>query len=192
MGQKKELYEEAAREENEWVRAVILTQNHPAQEDALEIATRARDMAGRALGKTHPSYAEAVQNIGVYYSTLGNDPKKAAEYFDQARRVVGPYHPVLIRSFYFLGKYHHESGNADEAERFLNEVLGILRREGYAYDPRIAEVLTMLADIKSAAGEAHEASAYLEEALVIGKATLEADDPELKKTEEKLQAMQKR
>src|ERR1039457_2955104 len=153
MEQTKEWYEEAARQENEWVRAVILKPNHPAQKDALEIATNARDMAGRALGKTHPSYAEAVQNIGVYYSVLGNDPKKAADYFDQARRVVGPYHPVLSRSFYFLGQYHHESGHADKAEAFLKEGLEIFRREGYAHDPRIAVVLTVLADIKSAAGK---------------------------------------
>jgi tetratricopeptide (TPR) repeat protein len=127
MEETKEWYEEAAREENEWVRAVILIPDHPMRDNALEIATRARDMAGRALGKTHPSYAEAVQNIGVYYSALGNDPKKATKYFDQARRVVGPYHPILSRSFYFLGRYYYELGNEDKAETFLNEALAVLR-----------------------------------------------------------------
>jgi Tfp pilus assembly protein PilF len=192
MKRKKEWYEEAARKENEWVRAVILIPNHVVQKDALEIATNARDMAGQALGETHPSYAEAVQNIGVYYSALGNDPKKAAEYFDQARSVVGPYHPVLSMSFYCLGLYHYEFGNADKAEKFLKEALAIFRREGYAHDPRIAQVLTMLADIKSTAGKTRKASVYLEEVLAIHKATLQAGDPELKETEEKLKAMQKR
>lgn len=191
MGQTEEPYEEAARQENEWVRAVILKPNHPLQDHALEIATDARDMAGRALGNTHPSFAEAVQNIGVYYSVLGNDQKKAAEYFDQARNVVGPYHPVLMLGFYLLGLYHHESGNADTAETFLKEALEILRLEGNRYDPRIATVLTRLADIESAAGKTREASVYLEEVLAIREATLEPGDPELRKTKARLKAMQR-
>jgi tetratricopeptide (TPR) repeat protein len=170
-------YEEAARRENEWVRAVILKPNHPLQDHALEIATNARKMAGKALGKTHPSYAEAVQNIGVYYSVLGNDQKKAANYFDQARSVVGPYHPVLMLSFYVLGLYYQESGNPEMAATFLKEALGILRREGQKYDPRIAQVLTMLADIETAAGKTGEASVYLEEVRAIHEATLEPGDP---------------
>jgi hypothetical protein len=189
MGQTKEWYEEAARHENDWVRAVIFKPNHPVQDDALEIATNARDMAGKALGKTHPSYAEAVQNIGVYYSVLGNDQTKAAKYFDQARSVVGPYHPVLMMSFYLLGLYHHESGNQDMAGTFLKEALGILRREGYKYDPRVAQVLTMLADIESAAGKTREASVYLEEVLAIQEATLEPGDPVLRKTKTRLKTM---
>jgi tetratricopeptide (TPR) repeat protein len=188
MGQTKEWYEEAASQENEWVRAVILTPNHPVQDDALEIATNARDMAGRALGKTHPSYAEAIQNIGVYYSVLGDDQKKADKYFDQARSVVGPYHPVLVQSFYLLGQYY-ESGNPDMAGAFLKEALGILRMEGHKYDPRIAQVLTMLADIESAAGKTREASVYLEEVLAIHQATLEPGNAELRKTKAKLKAM---
>jgi tetratricopeptide (TPR) repeat protein len=188
MAETKDWYEKAASEENEWVRAVILKPKHPAQKDALEIATNARDMAGRALGKTHPAYAEAIQNIGVYYSALGHDPNKAAENFDQARRVVGPYHPILTRSFYFLGLYYHDAGDAAKAEAFLNDALEILRHEGYEYDPRIAQVLSILADIKASSGKPSEAAELLEEVLEIQKATLEPTDADLKKTEAKLKA----
>jgi tetratricopeptide (TPR) repeat protein len=156
-------HEEAAREENEWVRAVILKPGHPAQAEALEIATNARDMAGQALGKDHPSYAEAVQNLGLYYLVLGNDEQKAVEYIEQARSLVGRYHPVLSRSFYFLGKHYYESGEPEMAEGFLSEALDILRREGYEADPRIAEVLTIAADIMAAAGNNREAAACRDE-----------------------------
>jgi tetratricopeptide (TPR) repeat protein len=180
MKQTKEWYEEAAKQENEWVRAVIMKPNpvnRLLQSDALQIATRASDMAGRALGKFHPSYAEALQNIGVYYSALGDETEKANEYFDRARTVVGPYHPVLSRSFYFLGRYHLDSGKLEQAEVFLNEALGILRRTGYPLDPRIADVLTMLARIKTAQKEFHEATACREEVAYIEEAIAQIRRP---------------
>jgi tetratricopeptide (TPR) repeat protein len=142
--------DQAASSENEWVRAVILKPGHEMQDEALEIATRARDMAGRALGEDHPLYAEAVQNVGVYYSALAGDPATAEEHFDQARRVVGPYHPVLLLSFYFLGMFHAEAGDADQARRYLGEALTILRHEGHPDDPRVDQVRALLAEVESA------------------------------------------
>ncbi|MFF0086759.1 tetratricopeptide repeat protein [Streptomyces canus] len=140
-------YESAAEQENEYVRAVILEPGHPLQEDALELAVNARDMAARSLGEDHPACAEAAQNIGLYYSVLGGDPEQAAEFFDEARATVGPYHPVLTRTFYFLGVHHRQAGDPGQARKFLQEVLDIIRREGHAEDPRIEQLTEMLTEL---------------------------------------------
>ena len=79
----KEWYEEAARVENQHVRAVILKKDHLEHDRALEVANRAYEMAARALGEQHPAYAVALQNIGLYYSVIGNDTITAADYFER-------------------------------------------------------------------------------------------------------------
>ena len=142
-----EWYEAAAEQENEYVRAVIFKPGHPEKPYALEVATRARDMAGRALGTDHPAYAEATQNLGLYYASLGGDPGKAAGFFAEARRTVGPYHPVLSRSFYFLGLYYLEAGDPVQSRKFFQEALGIVRREGFPDDPRVDTILARLAEL---------------------------------------------
>lgn len=147
MGQTPEWYEEAARSENEWVRAVILKPGHPMKGEAFEIATRARDMAARSLGEDHPSYAEAEQNLGVYYVALGNDPVRAEAHFALARQVAGPYHPDLLLGYYFVGMFYRDAGNAQQARRFLREALTILRHENQADDPRVEQVQAMLAEV---------------------------------------------
>jgi tetratricopeptide (TPR) repeat protein len=150
MSPTREWYEEAARSENEWVRAVILKPGHPMKGEAREIATRARDMAASALGADHPAYAEAEQNLGMYYSTLGDDPAKAEEHFTRARQVAGPYHPVLMLGYYFLGLFHRDAGNPGEARRFLGEALTILRHEGHPDDPRVEQVRALLDEVQAA------------------------------------------
>ena len=55
--------EEAARSENDWVRARILKRDPPAEGSLLKIAQRARDMAANSLGTRHSAYAVALQNL---------------------------------------------------------------------------------------------------------------------------------
>jgi hypothetical protein len=142
-----EWYEAAAEQENEHVRVVIFKPGHPERPEALEVATRARDMAGRALGTDHPAYAEATQNLGLYYAALGGDPGKAAGFFAEARGTVGPYHPVLSRSFYFLGLHYLEAGDPVQSGQFFQEALDIIRREGFPDDPRVETILAKLAEL---------------------------------------------
>jgi tetratricopeptide (TPR) repeat protein len=191
MAPDKAMYEEAAKSENEWVRAVILKPNHPAKDDALEVATNARDMAGRALGKTHPAYAEAIQNLGLYYSVIEKDDQKAEKFFEKARAVVGQFHPVLSRTFYFLGLYFEEAGDGAKAEHFFAEAMAIVKREGYAYDPRVAQMLAKLADIKLAANDRNDALKLLNQAAEIQQAVLPPNNTDRKATEKKLKLLQK-
>src|SRR5258708_24438020 len=99
----KEWYEEAAAEENQHVRAVILKKDHLEHDRAFELANRACEMAARSLGEQHPAYAVALQNLGLCLSVLENDTISAADYFDRARTVAGPHHPALAETFYWLG-----------------------------------------------------------------------------------------
>ncbi|MEV6280120.1 tetratricopeptide repeat protein [Nocardia sp. NPDC051832] len=149
MGQDSESTESLAARENEWVRAVLLKPDHPMRDDALDVAEDARAMAMNALGEHHPAYAEATQNLGIYYCVHANDIATAADYFDQARQIVGPYHPILARGFYFLGLHYRDVGNKDNAREFFTEVLNIIRREGHPEDPRIDQVTQLLTSLEA-------------------------------------------
>jgi len=141
MDKSREWYEEAAASENEYVRGVILKPGHAEHERALEIAERARDMARRSLGEDHSAYAEALQNVGVYYSAIEKDAKRADEFFEQARAVVGRDHAILARSYYFLGVFWYEEREPKRAETFFGEALAIQRRTLKTDDPALAQTL---------------------------------------------------
>src|SRR5436189_3295690 len=81
----KEWYEEAARVENQHVRAVILKKDHLEHDRAFELANRAYEMAARSLGEQHPAYAVALQNLGLCLSVLENDSIHQAEAGRNAR-----------------------------------------------------------------------------------------------------------
>src|SRR5438132_11893667 len=121
--------EEAARSENEWVRARILKRDPPAEGSLLKIAQRARDMAANSLGSDHWAYAVALQNLGLYYDAVENDTARANELFAQAHAVVKENDAPLAYGFYWLGIFHHEvSRNAERAQAVLREALATQRR----------------------------------------------------------------
>jgi hypothetical protein len=69
----------------DWVRTRILKGDPPPEGSLLQIAERARRMAANSLGRQHPTYAVALQNLGLYYDFIENDLSKAAEFFNEAR-----------------------------------------------------------------------------------------------------------
>lgn len=192
MAESKEWYEEAATAENEYVRAVILKGDHPQHDQALKVAERARDMARSALGQDHPAYAEALQNLGVYYSAIEKDANKADDFFGQARAVVGRDHVILARSYYFLGMFWYEARDPKQAETFFSEALAIQRHALTAHDPALAQTLVCLALAKAALEGPGAALALLEEALEIQRAGLPAKDPQILETEQIFNDMSKR
>jgi len=166
--------EEAAASENTWVRACILKQEPPAEGSLLDIATRARDMAARSLGTSHPAYAVALQNLGLYYDAIANDPAAAAEHFSQARAVAGDNPGVLAYGWQRLGIFHLQvNGDAKRAEGPLTEALAIHRRTAAKHDLQLAETLVALALIR----DRKAAVELLDEALQIRRATLPSGDP---------------
>jgi eukaryotic-like serine/threonine-protein kinase len=192
MEQTKEWYEEAAAEENNYVRAVILKQDHIEHDHAFEVAERACKMAAEALGEDHPAYAVALQNLGLYYNVVKNDAMAANDYFDKARAIVGRYHPALAETFFWLGVFHYESRNAEKAEDFFSEALAIQRRSLGSNHLELARTLICLALAKEVTKGPRAAVELMEEALAIQRAALPADSEEVYNTEQLLNSMREK
>jgi tetratricopeptide (TPR) repeat protein len=192
MEETKEWYEKAAAEENQWVRAVILKNNHILHGHAFEVADRACKMAEEALGEDHPAYAVALQNLGLYYNVVKNDVTAAIDCFDKARAIVGRYHPALAESFYWLGIFHYESRNVEKVEDFFSEALAIQRHSQGSDRLELARTLICLAYAKEITRGSRAAVGLMEEALAIQRASLPADSEELHNTEQALNSMHRR
>jgi tetratricopeptide (TPR) repeat protein len=183
--------EEAARSENEWVRARIIRRDPPAEGSLLKIAQRARDMAANSLGTRHPAYAVALQNLGLYYDVVENDAAQAAELFAQARAVVNENDLALADGFYWLGIFHHQvSRDRKRAQAALHEALAIGRRALGSDHPQLAEMMIALAEATAATGEVNAAIALMQEALRIQRAQDPSNEEAVAKTEDRLAIFQ--
>ena len=191
MSDDRALIEEAARSENEWVRARILKRDPPAEGSLLKIAERARDMAANSLGNQHSAYALSLQNLGLYYDAIENDTVKAYELFAQAHAILKENDLPLAYGFYWLGIFHHQvNRDGKRAEASLAEALAIQRRALGSDDLQLAETLIALADAKGVDAEIHSAMALLQEALSIQRAQLPPADRVIANTETRLAILQ--
>jgi len=183
--------EEAARRENEWVRARILKRDPAAEGTFLKVAQRARDMAANSLGTHHWAYAVALQNLGLFYDAIENDAEQANEFFAQARAVVKEDDFPLADGFYWLGIFHHQiSRDIERAQVVLREALAIQRRVLGSDDPRLADTMTALAETTAAKGAIHPAIALMQEALGIQRAQVPLNEAAVFKTEDRLGTFQ--
>jgi hypothetical protein len=191
MSDDKAVIEEAARRENEWVRARILKHDPPPEGSLLKIAERARDMAANSLGNQHSAYAVALQNVGLYYDAVENNPSQANEFFTQARAVLKQNDLPLADGFYWLGIFHSQvSDDATRAEPPLAEALAIQRRALGSDDLQLAATMIALAYAKGAKSEIHAAVALMEEALRIQRTQLPPTDQEILDSENRLAILQ--
>jgi tetratricopeptide (TPR) repeat protein len=179
--------EEAARSENEWVRARILKRDPPVEGSLLKIAQRARDMAANSLGTRHWAYAVALQNLGLYYDAIENDAAQANELFAQARAVVKESDLPLADGFYWLGIFHHQvSRDAGRAQAMLREALATQRRALASDDSLLADTMIALAEATAATGDIDQAIALMQEALRIQRAQALPNEEAVAKTEDRL------
>jgi tetratricopeptide (TPR) repeat protein len=179
--------EEAARSENEWVRARIIKRDPPVEGSLLKIAQRALDMAANSLGRRHSAYAVALQNLGLYYEVTENDAARADEFFSQARAVVAGDDLPLADALYWLGIFHHQvSRNLERAQAVLREALAIQRRALDERDPQLAETMIALSETTAARGDIHSAIALMQEALRIERAQAPPNEEAVVATEDRL------
>ena len=187
MSDDKALIEKAASSENEWVRARILKQDPPPEGSLLKIAERARDMAANSLGNQHSAYAVSLQNLGLYYDAIENNPSKANEFFAQARAVLKENDLPLTEGFYWLGIFHSQvSHDVKRAEPPLTEALAIQRRALGSDDLQLADTMIALAFAKDMTTGIHSAIALMEEALRIQRTQLPPTDQTILDTENRL------
>jgi tetratricopeptide (TPR) repeat protein len=171
------LIEQAATTENDWVRARIIKRDSPPEGSLLKIAERARDMAANSLGKQHPAYAVALQNLGLYHDVIENDVATANEFFAQARSILKANDLPLAYGLYWLGVFHNEvTHDATRALASLAEALEIQRRALRSDDLELAQTMAALAEARSLTNEIDSATALIEEALRIRRAKLPETD----------------
>jgi len=183
--------EEAARGENEWVRARIIKRDPPVERSLLRIAQRALDMAANSLGRRHSAYAIALQNLGLYYEVIENDAVRADEFFSQARAVVAGDDLPLADGLYWLGIFHHQvSRNRERAQAVLREALAIQRRALDDDDPRLAETMIALSETTAGRGDIHSAIALMQEALRIQRAQASPNEEAIAASEDRLSLFQ--
>jgi tetratricopeptide (TPR) repeat protein len=187
MTQDKALIERAATSENDWVRARILKGDPPSEGSLLQISERARRMAANSLGRQHPAYAVALQNLGLYYDFIENDVSKATEFFNAARAVLKEAALPLAYGFFKLGVFHHQANHdTKRVEAALMQALAIQRRELAADDLQIADTLLALAYAKVRTSEIDASIPLMEEALRIQRARLGSTDKVVLDTEGRL------
>jgi tetratricopeptide (TPR) repeat protein len=191
MSDDKAWLEKAATSENEWVRARIIKQDPPAEGSLLKIAERGRDMAANSLGQQHPAYAVALQNLGLYFDAIENNPAQANEFFALARAVLAENDLPLAEGFYWLGIFHTRvSHDVTRAQPPLTEALAIQRRALGSDDLKLAETMIALAVAKDIKTAIQPAVALLEDALRIQRSKLPAGDQAIADTENRLAFLQ--
>jgi tetratricopeptide (TPR) repeat protein len=178
--------EEAARNENDWVRARILKRDPPVEGSLLKIAQRARDMAANSLGTDHCAHAAALQNLGLYYDAVENDAAQANEFFALARAIVKQDDLPLADGFYWLGIFHQVRGEGERAQVALREALAIQRRALTGDDARPAETMIALAETTAARGDIDSAIALMRDALRIQRARAPTNGDAVARTEDRL------
>ena len=187
MIEDKALIEKAAASENDWVRARILKKDPPPEGPLLQIAERARDMAANSLGRQHPAYAVALQNLGLYYDFIDNDVAKATELFNEARAVLEENDLPLAYGFFKLGVFHYEANHdIGRVEAALMQALAIQRRAVASDDLQLADTLVALAYAKVRTADIGSAIPLMEEALKIQRVQLGSVDKIVLDTEERL------
>ncbi len=93
--------------------------------------------------------------------------RRALHLADEAARTSYPFERDYVRNHWLLGAAHRVAGQADEAERHLNEALERCRRINLVeYE---ADILLDLARLRAATGAAEEARRLAEEARLIAE-----------------------
>ena len=177
-------YEEAARAENDWVRAVVLKRDHVAHADAGEIAFKAERMALEALGPHHVSYGVAVLNIALYHLTVTNDGAKAQSALARSREILADAPLQLAEGLYWLGVSQYTNGQVTDAENAWTEALALHRRNP-ADAPALAQILISLSCCYIEA-EPRRAAPLLAEALKLQRRALGPEHGDVRDTELRL------
>jgi tetratricopeptide (TPR) repeat protein len=131
MSDDKAQIEEAAKSENNWVRARIFKQDLPQTRTLLQVAERARDMAANSLGTQHPAYAGALLNLGVYYDFVEHETVKAQELFEQARAILDQTQAgatLYAEALFELGAARNKRKLATDDPQITKAYLNVHRR----------------------------------------------------------------
>ena len=132
---------------------------------------KACNIRAKKLGKKSPEYAESLSNLGYFYYTFSENPKKAGKMLKEASNIylktLGENSPQYARSLLFQSFYFYINGDFDSAEEYCEKAIEINRkvlREGH-HDHTIG--LLFLSTVYAEKGYYQEAVLLILEALPI-------------------------
>ena len=95
---------------------------------ALELATKAMELATEKYGENHPSTATSYNNIGTAWDSKG-EYDKAIEYYDKALKIklatIGENHPSTATTYNNLGLAWSNMGEYDKAIEYYEKAFKI-------------------------------------------------------------------
>jgi tetratricopeptide (TPR) repeat protein len=163
--QSKEWYEIASMMENHHIRAAIVNRGPYDEDEILREAEKALRSAQSALGEKHPRAAEALQNLGFYYTAIKNERDTALDYFEKAKALAGERNPFLADTYFRLGIYCYQQQDAAKAQEVLQEALAVRRADPNADASDVAETLFILSMATAANTGKRAAKALAQEAF---------------------------
>jgi tetratricopeptide (TPR) repeat protein/transcriptional regulator with XRE-family HTH domain len=122
------------------------------------------------LGPNHPSVADVLMDVGVFYlvrKKLQDAESALRQALDIRKRTRGDDHPDTAMSLMRLGLLSWEKKSYEEAEEDYLLALQIIRKKLGPYHPDILQCLHDLAVLSTEQGKADEAEQYLREALTL-------------------------
>ena len=133
------------------------------------------------LGTEHPDYANSLNHLASYNSSLGNNQEAirlGTEAMEIRKRVLGTEHPDYATSLSNLAGYYFDLGNYSEAIRLDTEALEITKKVLGTEHPDYATSLSNLASFNAHLGNYLEAIRLDTEALEIRKKVLGTEHPD--------------
>lgn len=150
-------------------------------DEGIRLATEALQIKEQVLGKEHPDYADALNNIAVYYFSQGN-PNQAISLVNEAlqiyEKIEGKESEDYASTLSFLFVFNQSMGNFDEATRIGTEALQVMEKTIGKEHPNYVAILNNLAGCNASMGNFDEAIRLGTEALHIYEAIMGKESPD--------------
>ncbi|ACY15037.1 serine/threonine protein kinase with TPR repeats [Haliangium ochraceum DSM 14365] len=153
-----------------------------AYEEALARLQRALGLLEDALGREHPSVADAAVTLAMTYHRQGRFAEARARYLRALaiqKQALGEDHPQIARTHNNLGLALREQGRYDEAAAEFERAAAIWRVLFGPVHPSTAAPLNNLGTVRLRQGELGEALNHYQQALGSFEETLAPDHPNL-------------
>ncbi len=156
-----------------------------ADDQTVEIGTRALEIKRRALGSDHAGVGKTMHHLAVvafFRNEYGTARDRWAEAIDIRSRALGADHPDIAESLNGQANLVWTMGDLAEAERLFDRALEIREKAYGAEDPRVSVVRSNLFTLMSAQGRYAEALELGEQCAELDERSLGPDHPELAST----------
>ncbi len=156
-----------------------------ADDETVEIGTRALEIKRRALGPDHAGVGKTLHHLAVvafFRNEYGTARDRWADAIDIRSRALGADHPDVAESLNGQANLVWTMGDLAEAERLFDRALEIREKAYGAEDPRVSMVRSNLFTLMSAQGHYADALELGERCAELDERSLGPDHPELAST----------